>query len=67
LRTKFLDEVEVRWPGSTRIARLIAQHDEWLKRKWTNGESWHDIITSTSNENWIGDDADGYIYDDADD
>ena len=64
LRTKFLDAVEAQWPGSTRIARLIAQHDEWLKKKKTDGRSWYDIITDTLNENWQpGDDDDGYIYD----
>jgi hypothetical protein len=64
LRTKFLDAVEAQWPGSTRIARLIAQHDEWLKKKRTDGESWYDIITRCLDENWVNDDADdGYIYD----
>jgi hypothetical protein len=62
LPTKFLDAVEAQWPGSTRIARLIARHDEWLKRKQTNGRSWYDIITDTLDENWTEPD-DGYIYD----
>jgi hypothetical protein len=65
LRTNFLDAVEDLWPGSTRIARLIAQHDEWLKKKKTNGRSWYDI-TSTLDENWQPDDDDGYIYDESD-
>jgi hypothetical protein len=65
LRTKFLDAVEARWPGSTRIARLIVEHDEWLKKKRTNGESWYDITTSCLDENWVRDDNDddGYVYD----
>jgi hypothetical protein len=62
LPTKFLDAVEAQWPGSTRIARLIAQHDEWLKSKRTNGRSWYDIITDTLDENWNEPDG-GYIYD----
>jgi hypothetical protein len=45
--TKFLGEVEARWPGSTRIVRLIQRHDEWLKRKHTDGVSWYDIITDS--------------------
>jgi hypothetical protein len=62
-----LDAVEALWPGSTRIARLIEQHDAWLRKKRTAGETWYDIITSTLDENWQPDDADGLIYDDADD
>ena len=50
LRTKFLDEVEARWPGSTRIVRLIQRHDEWLKRKHTDGVSWYDIITDSMDQ-----------------
>jgi hypothetical protein len=64
--TKFLDEMEARWPGSTRIARLIARHDEWLKRKYTNGVSWYDIITSTMDENHQTDDGGDKIVWDAD-
>jgi len=60
--TRFLDAVEDPWPGSTRIVRLIARHDEWLKKKKTNGRSWYEIITETLDENWC-DDGDGYIYD----
>ena len=67
LRTKFLDAVEAQWPGSTRIVRVIAQHDEWLKKKWTAGGTWYDIITACLDENWVGDDADGYLYDVAND
>ena len=62
LRTKFLDAVEAQWPGSTRIARLIAQHDEWLKKKFTDGRSWYDIISDTMEADNQNDD-DGYIYD----
>jgi hypothetical protein len=58
-----LDEVEALWPGSTRVARLIGQHDEWLKKKRTDGESWYDIITSTLDENWVADDDDGLVWD----
>jgi hypothetical protein len=61
-RTRFLDEVEALWPGSTRIVRKMAKHDAWLKTKHTNGRSWYDIITDTLDEN-THEDA-GYIYDD---
>jgi hypothetical protein len=63
LRTKFLDAVEALWPGSTRIARLIEQHDEWLKKKKTNGVSWYDLKTQSmeESENNAGDD--GIIWD----
>jgi hypothetical protein len=62
--TRFLDEVEARWPGSTRISRLIAQHDKWLKRKRTDGRSWFDIITGTLDENFEPEDkGDEYTYD----
>ena len=62
--TKFLDAVEAQWAGSTRIARLIARHDEWLMKKKTDGVSWYDIITETLDENWRPDeDDDGLIYD----
>jgi hypothetical protein len=65
LRTRFLQAAERLWPGSTRIARLIAQHDEWLKKKKTNGRSWYDIISETLDENWKGDggDVDKYLCD----
>jgi hypothetical protein len=61
--TKFLDAVEALWPGSTRVARLIEQHDEWLAKKQTDGKSWYDIITSTLDENWVADDDDGLLWD----
>jgi hypothetical protein len=63
LRTKFLDAVEAQWPGSTRIARLIARHDEWLKKKFTDGRSWYDIISDSMEADNQNDD-DGYTYDD---
>ena len=47
--TRLLDAVEAHWPGSTRIARLIARHDEWLKKK-----RWYDIITGALD--WRDDD-----------
>jgi hypothetical protein len=47
-----LDAVEARWPGATRISRLIAQHDAWLRKKKTDGVSWFDIITDTLDENY---------------
>ena len=63
MRTKFLDAVEDLWPGSTRIARLIERHDEWLKKKKTDSVSWYDLITQTLDE--ARDDAsdDGIIWD----
>ena len=61
--TRFLDAVEAQWPGSTRIARLIARHDEWLKKKRTDGKSWYDIITDTLDENWHDDNDVEYTYD----
>jgi hypothetical protein len=64
--TQFLDAVEDLWPGSTRIARLIARHDEWLKKKYTDGRSWYDIITSTMGENHQPDDGGDEIVWDAD-
>ena len=61
--TPFLDAVEAQWPGSTRIARLIARHDEWLKKKRTEGKPWYDIITEMLDENWRDDDDAEFIYD----
>jgi hypothetical protein len=61
--TQFLDAVEAQWPGSIRIARLIARHDEWLKKKRTDGRTWYDIITSTLDENWQDDDDTEFFYD----
>ena len=65
LRTRFLQAAERLWPGSTRIAKLMLQHDAWLKKKQSNGRIWYDIITDTLDENWKGDgsDADKYVYD----
>jgi hypothetical protein len=42
---KFLDAVEAIWPALTRIRRKILAHDDWLKRKHTNGKSWFNIIS----------------------
>jgi len=61
--TQFLDAVEDQWPGSTRIARLIARHDGWLKKKRTDGKPWYDIITEMLDENWRDDDDAEFIYD----
>jgi hypothetical protein len=62
LRTTFLDTVEAQWPGSTRIVRVIQQHDEWLMRKSTDGVSWYDIITESMNSGESSNE-DGFIYD----
>jgi hypothetical protein len=51
MREEFLQAVEALWPRSTRVARLIEQHDAWLKRKQTRGRSWFDVITDTLDEN----------------
>jgi hypothetical protein len=61
LRTKFLDEVEALWPGATRIVRLIERHDEWLKKKRTDGVSWYDILTQTLDENCSHESSDDEI------
>ena len=58
LRTRFLQAAERLWPGSTRVPKLIAQHDAWLKNKRTNGRSWYDIISDTLDQNWKGDGSD---------
>ena len=58
MRTRFLQVVECQWPGSTRIRKLIAQHDDWLKKKKTDGRSWYDIISENLGENWKGDGSD---------
>jgi hypothetical protein len=61
--TRFLEAVQDLWPGATiqlptpRMARLIAQHDAWLKTRQTDGVSWFDIITSCMDETWHGDAA----------
>jgi hypothetical protein len=65
--TRFLDAVEAQWPGSTRIARLIERHDEWLKKKRArDGRSFYDIITSTLDENFSHESNDDGIIWDAD-
>ena len=45
---------------SKRVADLIDQHNEWLKKR-----RWYDIITATLDENWIdeSDAVDGYLDD----
>jgi hypothetical protein len=54
----FLNKAEALWPGvevtlraSARVTKVIAQHDEYLKKR---GD--YDIITATLDENWVGDD-----------
>jgi len=48
------------WPGievtlrSKRVAEVIEQHDEYLRRR-----GWYDVITATLDENWIDDAVDG--------
>jgi hypothetical protein len=66
LRTRFLQAAERLWPGSTRIPKLIAQHDEWLKKKKTNGHSWYDIIGENLDGKWKsnGIDADKCVHGD---
>ena len=66
LRTRFLQTAERLWPGSTRIPKLIAQHDEWLKKKKTNGRSWYDTISENLDGNWKsnGIDADKCVHGD---
>jgi hypothetical protein len=79
LLTRFLQAAERLWPGSTRstelratlrIPKLIAQHDEWLKKKKTNGRCWYDIISDTLDENWKSNGSDAgesYFYDSTND
>ena len=52
LRTRFLQAAERLWPGSARIPKTIARHDEWLKNKKTDGHSWSDIISKNLDGNW---------------
>jgi hypothetical protein len=67
--TKFMDTCNRLWPGATvqppapRIARLTAQHDEWLKRKQTDGRSWYDIITESMDETSHAETVDQYVWD----
>jgi hypothetical protein len=69
LRTKFLETMERLWPGSTiqgptpRIVDLLRRHDEWLKKKYTNGVSWFDIISESMDETGQDNGDDQYIYD----
>jgi uncharacterized Zn finger protein (UPF0148 family) len=63
-----LEKANALWPDvevtlrSKRVADLIDQHNEWLKKR-----GWYDIITATLDENWIdeSDAVDGY-HDDGD-
>jgi hypothetical protein len=59
-----LEELEAQWPGSTRIARLIIAHDEWLKTKFTDGKSWYDIISDSMRAGHDIDGPDAIVYDD---
>ena len=58
----FLERADGLWPGievtlrSKRVAELIEQHDEYLKKR-----GWYDAITATLDENWIDDAVDGYL------
>ena len=61
----FLKKANVLWPGaevtlrSARVARVIEEHDEYLKKR-----GWYDIITATLDENWKDDGtADGFTDD----
>jgi hypothetical protein len=42
---------------------VIARHDEWLKRKFTDGRSWYDIISDTMSGNSGGAEDVDYVYD----
>ena len=61
----FLEKANALWPNAEvtirakRIASLIEQHNEYLKRR-----GWYDIITATFDENWI-EAVDGSLDDDA--
>ena len=62
----FMRKANALWPGvevtlrSKRVASLIGQHDEYLKKR-----GWYDIITATLDENWAadGNDADEHVFD----
>src|SRR5262245_50306080 len=66
----FLTKAGALWPRvevtlrSGRVARVIKEHDEYLKKS-----GWSELITATLDENWQGEGADdGHIDDvDADD
>jgi hypothetical protein len=51
----FLEKANALWPNaevtlrSGRVARVIKEHDEYLKKR---GD--YDIITATLDENWVG-------------
>jgi hypothetical protein len=52
----FLQKIEALWPGaevtlrSARLARVIKEHDEYLKKR-----GWYDLITATLDKNWVDD------------
>jgi hypothetical protein len=52
----FWAKAEALWPGaeatlrSGRVARIIKEHDEYLKKR-----GWYDTITATLDENWVDD------------
>jgi hypothetical protein len=52
----FLEKASALWPNvevtlrSGRVARVIKEHDEYLKKR-----GWYDIITATLDENWVDD------------
>jgi hypothetical protein len=58
----FLEKAEALWPGievtlrSKRVASLIGQHDEYLKKR-----GWYDTIAATLDENWLDDAVDGFL------
>ncbi len=66
----FLGRVRGIWPEATvllksqRAARLIKEHDDWLKEQQTaQGTSWFDIIRSTLGTLESEDEGDGVIWD----
>jgi hypothetical protein len=58
----FVWKANTLWPGvevtlrSKRLADLIKQHDQYLRRR-----GWYDVIIATLDENWIDDATDGYL------
>ena len=63
----FLQKAEALWPDaevtlrSARVARVIKEHDEYLKKR---GD--YDIITATLDQNWVGEGKEVEGGDDAD-
>ena len=64
----FMRKANALWPGvevtlrSKRVASLIGQHDEYLKKR-----DWYDIITATLDENWVADENDEFDSESGDD